>query len=102
EYSSQRITNLNVHILPGVYDTRGSAAWTPRSGWKISGAGMDVSTLRLFGNNLVRAVIASFHWDPQFNIDVSDLTLDCNYSKTNQVSYANAIVLVGGNHAIRR
>jgi hypothetical protein len=102
EFSSQRITNLNVHILPGIYDTRGSAAWTPRSGWKIHGAGMDVTTLRLIGDATVRAIIATFHWDTQFNIEISDLTLDCNYSKTNQVIYANAINMAGGNHAIRR
>lgn len=39
--------NTAVHIGPGVFETRGSAGWQPKSGQRIVGSGMDVTVLRL-------------------------------------------------------
>ena len=97
----RQVTNITVHFLPGIYETQGVLQWHPRGGWKIRGAGIDVTTLKLVNvSNNVYAVIHTLHdvWD---DVEVSDLTVDCNYSATNP-NYAGAVILTGSNHMIRR
>ena len=97
-----RTSHLRIHLLPGAYATQGNRAWVPRSGWKIHGAGIDLTTLKL-GNasNDVSAVIGNYAIDYQSNMEVCDLTVDCNYSRANP-NRASAVFLSGTKNAIRR
>jgi Right handed beta helix region len=71
--------NSTIHILAGTYQTRGYAGWEVRSGQKILGSGMDITVLQLVSGapseEMVGTVIA-----PCTNIEVADLTCDCNYT----------------------
>jgi hypothetical protein len=99
---TNQATNLSVHLLPGTFETRGSAAWYPRSGWKIRGAGMDVTTLQLVaGGTFVQGVISPFNVVEANDVEVSDLTVDCNHSQSNS-NVASGVVLWGSGNAIRR
>jgi hypothetical protein len=95
-------TNLHLHFLPGIYETEGMRVWVALGGWKIRGAGIDVTTFKLVNaSNDVGAVIAIESWRPEQNVEVSDLTVDCNHTPTNP-NFANAVALHGARHAIRR
>lgn len=99
---SQRITNLTIHLLPGTYDTRGAAVWYPLTAWRIRGAGMDATTLRLVNaTGREFAVISSYHLADTHQVEVSDLTVDCNYSLSNS-NIASAVLLWGNGNIIRR
>jgi hypothetical protein len=85
--------NVRIHIGPGLFHTRGfapndSRGWQLKTGQKIIGAGMEVTTLRLIG-----AENADQHYHvvgmpieptgtspiaPLENFEISHLTLDCN------------------------
>jgi hypothetical protein len=96
------LTNLSVHLLPGAYDTRGHPHWFPRAGWRIQGAGMHLTTLRLVvGPVAPIAILSPIGLVQADNVEVSDLTADCNYSATN-VNNASAVLLWGSGNAIRR
>src|SRR5687767_13670140 len=44
--------NTTIHLGPGTFETNGygnDAGWEPKAGWRIIGAGTDVTTLRLTG-----------------------------------------------------
>jgi hypothetical protein len=94
-------TNVHIHLMPGIYTTLGYRAWQLRSGAKLEGAGMDVTVLKMVDsvNNTLPAVGASAGGDT--HIQVSDLTIDCNYS-TQHPNLGNAITLGGSHHSIRR
>jgi len=97
----REVTNLTLHFLPGTYETQGVLQWHPLTGWKIHGAGMDVTTLKLVNvSNNVYAVIHT-RTGTADHVEVSDLTVDCNYGPDNP-SYASAVILTGSQHAIRR
>jgi hypothetical protein len=96
------LNDLHIHLLPGTYVTAGARVWTPRSGWWLHGAGMDLTTVQLVnppGNAF--AVIGMPVSFLQTNITVSDLTVDCHYSTTN-ANKAAAVALLGSRHTIRR
>jgi hypothetical protein len=96
------VTHLVIHLLPGTYHTRGYPVWFPRSGWKIQGAGMHQTTIKLIaGTNAPLFVISPFHLVAADGVEVCDLTVDCAYSPTNW-NFATAIYLWGSYNAIRR
>jgi len=96
------VTNIVIHLLPGVYETQGTLVWNPRSGWRILGAGIDKTFVKLVNvSNNVWGVIAQPSNVFESNTEVSDLTVDCNYSATNP-STASAVQLIGQRHTIRR
>ena len=85
--------NTKVHLRPGVYQTRGfapndSRGWQPKTGQKIVGAGIDVTTLQLVGaENLDQHYHAvgmpifpsgSSAIAPLKHFEISNLTIDCN------------------------
>jgi hypothetical protein len=95
------ITNLIVCIGPGTFQTEGTrdyvlgqghldkshpGGFTVNAGWKIHGAGMDKTTLRLAdlfadpssGKYLEGIVIGTYNFDSS-GVEVSDLTVDDNY-----------------------
>ena len=94
-------SNLIIRLMPGTFETRGYPTWYPLNGWKIRGAGMDITTVRLVGaSNNVFGVIASPYgiWS---GVEVADLTVDCNDSPTNP-NGAHAVAISGSGGVIRR
>jgi hypothetical protein len=95
--------NTAIHILAGTYLTFGDGNnhWQPKSGQKILGSGIDVTVLKLDpatpGN---ASVIGMVNPNSGTNIEVSDLTVDCNYI-SGSVLHAG-VNLEGTGHAIRR
>ena len=93
----------SIHVLPGTYDTLGNYAWTLKSGQKLLGSGMGVTILRAAQgtNHGGLIVVSSSQYVANTNIEVSDLTVDCNYPTNLQSSTYGCII--GGTHcAIRR
>ncbi len=89
--------NVTLHLGPGTFETFGSngcmagdpaPGWRVDEGWKIIGAGMGNTLVRLAGfsyggNNdpsAANCVIATNPWNKQ-DIEVRDLTIDCNWTK---------------------
>src|SRR2546425_3565059 len=85
-----RFPNTTVRLGPGVFETKGFAldlgGWQPKSGQKIIGSGMGLTTLKIVG-----ATVANKGYyalgnnintsDPSSNLDyfeASDFTIDCN------------------------
>src|SRR5437773_9188389 len=88
-------TNVTLHLFPGTYetlgwsngDTRPNIGWRPKTGWRILGAGIDNTTIKLVEepspnqNRWDNAVIGSKDngADQRANfVEVLDLTIDCN------------------------
>ena len=95
-------TNSVIHLLPGVFQTEGFDGWSPKSGQKLKGAGMDVTTVQLASGALDHdTVIMNRDGNSgSQGIEVQDMTVDCNYTG-GDVHY-NGVILWGANMAIRR
>jgi hypothetical protein len=114
--------NTTVHLGPttstNLFQTTGfwansdgstGSGWQPKTGMKIVGSGIDVTTLKLTGAadpaTGTRHYFAIGHALSSSTIDyfeVSDLTIDCNLAQTG-TKFACGAVRVLGNHArVRR
>jgi hypothetical protein len=95
--------NCAIHILAGAYETWGQVNWGVKTGQKIIGSGIDVTVLRFAANVPITtngpSVIANAG-GPVTNVEVSDLTVDCNY--TGQAESHHGVGLDGTENAIRR
>ncbi len=79
--------NTTVHLGAGVFPTRGragayyAAGWTPKSGQKILGSGMEVTFLKVVYasavDNLFLAIGGDYNTFLQ-SFEASDFTVDCN------------------------
>jgi len=94
------VSNIVIHILPGTYVTEGTRVVQLRNGWRLLGAGMGITTVRLT-NSPGSYEAALGNWPDQSDIEVADLTVDCANVGTH-VTYASAVVLAGSGHTIRR
>ena len=107
--------NVAVHLGPGVFETRGSSVWQPKSGQKLRGSGIAVTTLRLVGVNVpyfpVNAI--GYQYDNYLDsFEASDFTVDCNLPgqilKDTQQNFAlapvtcGAVFIVGQHLRLRR
>lgn len=95
--------HATIHLLAGVFETKGGQGWGPKTGQAIIGAGINSTALR-FPSNLS----PKFKWliEPhppyhQTNITVSDLTLDCNYQPGTLITL-DGICLHGSGNTIER
>ncbi len=94
-------SNSTVHILAGTYTTLGNQGWFAKTGQKILGSGMGITTLRLVSGAVDTSyLIGNWFLNYDQNIEVSDMTLDCNYT-SGSYTYAG-VALFGSRHAIRR
>lgn len=96
-----------VRLLPGTYETRGFQNGGPdgilvKSGWTLTGAGVDRTTLRLIAtlddrtNNSGRNYVLFSGWGPTVsNVTISDLTIDCNYRGVSRASGLTNLSLHG-------
>jgi hypothetical protein len=91
------VANSTIHVLAGTFQTRGNQAWTLKTGQKLSGSGIAVTTLKLVNAGAFGTVVASASGS---EMEVSDLTLDCNYV-SGAMTYAG-VQLQGSKNAIRR
>jgi hypothetical protein len=93
EILSQISANTQIHIGPGIFQTRGfapndSRGWQPKTRQKIVGAGVDITTLQLVGaeNGDQHYHVIGMPIEPNGStaivplesFEVSDLTIDCN------------------------
>lgn len=110
-----------IHLMPGIFHLRegyeGGTLYrvpvTMKNGWKIRGAGIDVTILRLMDN--YPAPISTFKLDlisgvnlpgagvqqyPLHDAEVSDFTLDCNLQAS--IHCVDGVVFYGSDNKISR
>ena len=90
--------NSTIHILAGTYQTYGVSKWQLKSGQKILGSGMDATVLQLVSGSPSEEMIGSVS-GPCTNIEVADLTCDCNYTSG---SYTYSGVEIDGTGTVVR
>lgn len=94
-YSGLGTLNLTFRIKPGTFETYGDGVWLALEGWRIKGSGMRATTLKMtqpLVNDLNSRVIYS-QYD---NVEIHDLTLDCNYTALKAAAGAVTHVSIGG------
>ena len=113
------VTNVVIHILPGTYDTKGNYdyvcgatdgtdGWHCFNNWKVRGAGMDVTVLRLVAvvrnpvNSVTNNTVIASEEPGTKGVEISDLTVDCSGASFPAAQAVAGINLLGSNHAIRR
>jgi hypothetical protein len=99
-----------IHIAPGVFETRGhsgadgpSYGWRLKSGFRIAGAGMGLTTLKLVGAAVRDRQYAVFYADTYLDgLEISALTVDCNLEDQPHTDVLCAAVnVVGGGRHVR-
>jgi hypothetical protein len=105
--------NTSIHLSPGVFESRGQGqfvesniGWKLKSGFRIKGAGMGLTTLKLVGGAVRERQSAAIYADTYLEgLEISDLTVDCNLEDqpNTDVLCAAVHVLGGGRHVrVRR
>ncbi|HEX9046499.1 MAG TPA: hypothetical protein VF988_05685 [Verrucomicrobiae bacterium] len=89
--------NSTIHILAGTYQTRGVVL---KSYQKLMGSGKNVTTLQFPAGLYIGGSGACVVYGEGTNIEVSDMTLDCNAA--NNIDTYCGVELGGMEHAIRR
>src|SRR5437870_3213838 len=104
-------TNTRIHFGPGTFQINGyqdgaASTWL-KSGMKIVGSGIDVTTLQMVGasttNKHYFAIGHPFSSGGQPNLmdylEISDLTIDCNLAGATTLTACGAARVLG-NHAL--
>lgn len=102
-----------IHLMPGTFLVRASCVapdpptcLTVKNGWKVRGAGMDVTIVKVMNNHcpvtLANKLEVIASWPAVDSVEVSDLTVDCNLSEQVPVLVVNAVALRGSNNRISR
>lgn len=102
-------SNVCVHLGPGEFQTNGyydgisGTYWQAKSGMRIVGSGIDVTTIKLVNSAATtQRVYAIGHALSSSTIDffeVCDLTIDCNLGGVSGTTSTAGAVRVMGNHA---
>lgn len=103
---SSRPPNCTIHILAGTYMTDGGHGFILKSGQKIRGSGMDVTILKLIPTATTTDIVLVDSSTAGLgaintNIEISDLTCDCNYQSGEEVTF-DGITLGGTNEIVDR
>jgi hypothetical protein len=98
-------TNCTIHILAGTYMTDGGHGFILKSGQKVLGSGRDVTILRLIptasnGDVVLNDSCFAGLGPINANIEISDLTCDCNYQGGTLTYYG--VALGGTNDLVER
>lgn len=88
--------NSVIHLGVGVFQTQGSLTWSPKTGQKIVGCGMYLTTVQLVVGTIGGSVIAQRSPYTATHIVVSDLTVDGNYRSVSLVGPATTVGTVNG------
>lgn len=103
--------NTTIHLGPGTFKTSGYAPsnthkWSPRSGQRIVGAGMGVTTLKLTSHtaNEITHAIGMDLTGSEFlqSFELSDLTIDANVTGSTGNLCGGAVSITGRDIYIRR
>ena len=73
--------NTAIRLGPGVFETRGQLYWKPKSGQKITGSGIDVTTLKIVyaaAKNLLHLAVGVPFNEYITDFELSDFTVDCD------------------------
>lgn len=89
--------NSTIHIMGGVYKTLGSNFWGPKTGQRIIGSGENITAIQLINVTAPSTVIGSYYASSVTNVEIADLTCDCNY----QID-GSGIIIIGTGNLIRR
>jgi hypothetical protein len=101
-YRQAQTRDVTIHLWPGTYLTRGDAAWTLFTGWRIIGSGLANTTLKLASLSTPDTHLISGTGEGRQ--EVCDLTLDGNYRNlpwATGVHNISGIQLQGPGSAIR-
>jgi len=111
-------TNIRIHLSDGAFRTRGyadgvSAGWQIKPGWKIVGAGMDATVLKIVGaasgghqffaighaldDGGSPAVVTAVDF-----AEICDLTIDCNVDWQSSTNVACGGIRILGQHCMIR
>jgi hypothetical protein len=94
-----------VHIMAGAYSTKGSATWHVGPNTRLLGGGLGSTVLKLDGQSSsgasVVATAPSLSAADNVQIEVADMTLDCNASNSTSISL-QGVNLTGSNCFIKR
>jgi hypothetical protein len=111
----QGTDNLDIHLVgSGPFRTYAAHDWSVRTGWTISGDGMDSTTVQMAGNAAgLRIDVVALKADPNYttdNVTIRDLTVDCNWAELSQTAddgaggekniKTGAVMLWGSNNLI--
>lgn len=97
---------MTIHFMAGTFSVPTNGI-TPLTGWKLRGAGIDNTVLQLVSGTPAQVfslnVIGGTNGDPTENVEVSDMTIDCNMqNQTSVQGQLNAIGLWGSYTRISR
>jgi hypothetical protein len=95
---------MTIHLAAGLFPTTGAAAYHLKTGWKICGAGMGQTTLRLtgFDHHSGKSEVLSTLGESD-GVEIHDLTIDGNYAAIRKLpgwiagDAVCAIYVFGGN-----
>jgi hypothetical protein len=77
--------NLAIHLVgSGPFRTYATHTWFVRSGWVLSGDGIDSTTIQMVGNVAGMGGVTAFSSDSNVatdNVTIRDLTIDCNWAE---------------------
>ena len=108
---SELSANTRIHLGPGTFQTQGyafnvSGGWQVKTGMKIIGSGMDVTTLQLINHTASQYYFAIGHdISAGAKVDfceVSDLTINCNLAQAGAATACCAVRLMGDQTRISR
>jgi hypothetical protein len=92
----------NVFQTAGYYDDLSGTGWQAKSGMRIVGSGIDVTTLKLVSAATTQRAYAIAHAITSSTVDffeVCDLTIDCNFVPSQGTSWTAGAVRIMGNHS---
>ena len=95
-----------IHFLPGTFLVTN---WIdPKIGWKLHGAGINNTVLKLLphtvqpGGGKVAVIGGIYGYIRKDNVEVTDMTIDCNLQNQGVAIVAQAVGLAGNNTRISR
>ena len=96
--------NTVIHLGPGTYHTQGKARFSVQAGWKIRGAGYEVTRIVQDRTGKIGCTVFAGRAD---GVEIEDLSVDCGFQNQQLVNgkiKANASAIgIGGSHiAVRR
>jgi hypothetical protein len=94
-------SNCTVHLLGGTYMTAGHLQVQVKSGQKILGSGMDITTLKLTNMTSGASVLGMYN-TVGTGIEISDLTCDANAQNNLTNTGYGGIWVIGPNNKVRR